>query len=105
MWTHPLTDKAGVTYAFEVRALLFGRRFAARLQRINGVSDVRPRRRWVGSSDVHIRFCYHGRECLVWEPFGDNSRWWIGPEDSESPHVSIVELEQAVARLSAWLIW
>lgn len=39
-----------------------------------------------------------GREYVVWEPCGDNSRWWIGPDDASAPHVPLDELERAIAR-------
>jgi hypothetical protein len=61
---------------------LCGRRLASTHARIDGVTDVRPRSRWVGSPDVHLRFRYRGREAIVWKPYGDNSRWWIGPENA-----------------------
>jgi hypothetical protein len=41
-----------------------------------------------GSSDVHIRFLYRGCEYVVSEPFSHNSRWWVGPEDTDAPHVA-----------------
>ena len=36
---------------------------------------------------------------IVWEPFGDNSRWWIGPDDAIAGHVSIADIERAVGDL------
>ena len=102
MRTYPIRDEAGITFAFEALALLFGRRFARKLETIDGVSNVRPRRRWVGLPDVHIQFSYRGRECIAWEPYGDSSRWWIGPENTEPPHWDLSELEKAVARFSWW---
>src|SRR5262245_1405878 len=71
---------------------------ARSLKGIPGVSDVRPRRWWVRSPDVHVRFQYQGREYVVWEPHGDNSRWWIGPEDENAPHVPLDEVEGGIAR-------
>jgi hypothetical protein len=100
MRTFPIKDDTGQVFAFEIRARLFGWRLARRLRVIPGVSDVRPRKLWVGSPDVHVRFQYHGREYIVWEPYGDNSRWWIGPEDETAPHVPLDDLERAIARSS-----
>jgi hypothetical protein len=97
MRTFPIKDSGGQVFAFEIRAQLFGWRLARRLRNITGVSDVRPRRWWVGSPDVHIRFRYHGRECIVGEPYGDNSRWWIGPDDENAQHIPLDELERAIA--------
>ncbi len=98
MHTFPIKDSAGRVFAFEIEAQFIGWRLARRLRDITGVSNVRPRKWWVGSPDVHIRFQYHGRECIVWEPFGDNSRWWIGPDDENAPFVPLDELESAIAR-------
>jgi hypothetical protein len=98
MRTFPIKDADGQMFAFEIRARLFAWRLARCLRDIPGVSDVRPRRWWVGSADVHIRFLYQGREHIVWEPYGDNSRWWIGPDDDGAPHIPLDELERAIAR-------
>jgi hypothetical protein len=95
--TYPIKDASGTIFAFEIDAQLIGHRLARVLREIDGVSDVRPRQWWFGSADVHIRYFYRGREYVVWEPFGDNSRWWIGPEDSEAPHVGIEDLERSLA--------
>ena len=97
MRTYPIEDDSGTILAFEIDAQLIGWGLARVLRRIEGVSDVRPRKWWVGSADVHMRFNYRGREYVVWEPFGDNSRWWIGPEATDTPHAACVELERAVA--------
>ena len=98
MRTFPITDKGGTVFAFEIPAQFLRWRLARRLRDIPGVYDVRPRKWWVGSPDVHIRFRYHDREFIVWEPYGDNSRWWIGPDDESAPHLSLDELERVLAR-------
>jgi hypothetical protein len=86
-------------FAFEIDARPLGRRLASVLDRIDGVSAVHRRRWWSGSPDVHVRFQYCGREYLVWEPHGDSSRWWIGPDDDTAEHVSLADVERAVAAL------
>jgi hypothetical protein len=98
MRTFPIKDDHRNVFAFEIHAQYLGWRLARRLRDIPGISDVRPRRWWVGSTDVHIRFRYRGREYLVWEPYEDNSRWWIGPEDESDPFISLDEVERAIAR-------
>ena len=97
MRTYPIRDAGGTLYAFEIRAQLIGWKVRRALRDIDGVSDVRPRRWWVGSPEIHIRFTYREREYIVWEPFGDNSRWWIGPDDTDSPHEDVEDLERAIA--------
>ena len=93
----PDRDASGTLYAFEIRAQLIGWKVRRALRDVDGVSDVRPRRWWVGSPEIHIRFTYREREYIVWEPFGDNSRWWIGPDDTDSPHEDVEDLERAIA--------
>ena len=97
MRTYPIRDDAGVLFAFEIDAPLLGRRLARVLAEVAGVSEVRRRRWWRGPPDVHIRFRYHDREFIVWEPFGDNSRWWIGPDEEDKDSISLAEIERAVA--------
>jgi hypothetical protein len=99
MRTYPIKDDAGVLFAFEIDAQLLGRGLARLLGQVEGVSNLRRRKWWVGSPDVHIRFRYREREYIVWEPFGDNSRWWIGPDDATSEHVSLADIEHALADL------
>jgi hypothetical protein len=62
MQTSPIRirDDAGVLFAFEVNAQLIGRRLAGALRQVDGVTDVRPRKWWTGSADIHIRFQYQG---------------------------------------------
>jgi hypothetical protein len=98
MRTFPITDNGGTVFAFEIPAQFLGLRLARRLRDVSGVSDVRPRKWRVGSADVHIRFRYHDREYIVWEPYGDNSRWWIGPDDENAPHIPLDQLERAISR-------
>jgi hypothetical protein len=44
------------------------------------------------TSDVRVRFDYLGQPFIVWEPFADNSRYWIGPADmvQGEPEIAVV---------------
>jgi len=97
MRTYPMRDHDGVLFAFEVSAPLLPYRLVQVLRGIEGVTDVRPRRWWFGSPDLHVRFWYHGSEYVVWEANGDSSRWWIGPDDTDAAHVPLDDLERALA--------
>jgi len=44
------------------------------------VTDAR--RQWF--NDDRIVFKFYGREVVVHEPFGDNSRYWVGPQDPDA---------------------
>ena len=45
--------------------------------------------RW---DDIHVWFRYRGVRCVVWEPYGDNSRYTIVPQDS-STAIDMAEVE------------
>lgn len=67
------------------------------LKGVDGVSEIRKRRlfsRWDG---IHVWFMYRGCECIVEEPFGDNSRYWIGSGDP-AHRIPMTDVENAFAR-------
>jgi hypothetical protein len=39
-----------------------------------------------------MRFRYYDREFIVLEPYGDNSRYWIGPDGDANTSVDVTEL-------------
>ena len=84
MRTHDILDDQGRLYAFEVDNALLGRSgVAAVVRAIPGAVVLELHRSWWGP-DEFCRFRVAGVEFRAWEPFGDNSRYWIGPEP---PHV------------------
>jgi hypothetical protein len=86
MRTFPNRNEAGVVFAFEIENVYITPRAVADvLSDIPGVSQVAVRPLFGESSDTHVRFLVHDQPCVVWEPFGDNSRYWIGgDEDSKA---------------------
>lgn len=95
--TYPiLTKDGGRPYAFEIENVYISPRTAARLlAQVSGVSNVELRRMFSKSCDVHVGFSYLGQSYMVWEPFGDNSRYWIGPTAPENDTGAIEALEAA----------
>lgn len=95
MKTHPILAKeGGRSFAFEVENAYIAPATAARLlAEVDGVTDVAPRRMFSKSDEVHVEFKYRGQPYIVWEPFGDNSRYWIGPKDEASDVGDIGALE------------
>lgn len=80
MRTFPVKDAEGRLVAFEVPNAYVGVASIARLlTSADGVAEVK-RRHPFSPGDVHVRFKHNGVACIVWEPYGDNSRYWIGPE-------------------------
>ena len=49
------------------------------LESVQGVTGVR--RNWF--NEDRFSFSFLGRPCVVNEPFGDNSRYWIGPAEKQ----------------------
>jgi hypothetical protein len=75
MRTHPTHDEEGQLFAFEISSLL-GRRFACRIAAsVPGARVLASNLR----SDVFCEFEVAGETFVIEEPFGDNSRYWIGP--------------------------
>lgn len=77
-----VTDREGRAFAFEVDNSFCDRSRVCRIAAsIPGATIVR-RPRFLSSLRVEV-FCefeIEGVRFLAWEPFGDNSRYWIGPE-------------------------
>ncbi len=83
MRTYPHVRDDGTIAYFEISngfpwSLGFMRRV---LTSVEGVSAFRRER----NSDDRFSFLYFDRRCVVHEPFGDNSRYWIGPAEPEPP--------------------
>ena len=80
MKTYPLKDETGCPFAVEVDVMLFGLRNLTRaIATVDGVSEVTVRKPFSSSGDVRATFLYGGEEFAIIEPFGDSSRYWVGP--------------------------
>jgi len=95
MQTFPLTDpESGVKYAFEIEIAYIGpKRIAKLLVEAPDVSNVKSRRLFGPDPETHVAFDYKGSSYVVWEPYGDNSRYWIGPRDATSRDVDVTPVE------------
>ena len=85
MKTYPITRDDGVTpFAFEIDHVYLSRRTIARLlDKIEGVTEVHLGGRFGSSNDVRIEFKCKDQDYIVMEPFGDSSRYWVGPKDGK----------------------
>ncbi len=63
------------------------------LTSVEGVSDFRRER----NSDDRFSFVCFGRRCVVHEPFGDNSRYWVGPAEP-APPIDMMVIRDAFTR-------
>lgn len=97
MNTYPIVDTAsGVEYAFEIENVYISVGEAVSLlRRVPGVSNVRARKPFAGDAELRVAFDYRGNACAIIEPFGDNSRFWIGPADPELTKLDLSPLRSA----------
>ncbi len=94
MQTYPIMDKQGYPFAFEIENAYVGTRAISRLlESLNGVSAVRARTLFGKWEDVHIWFQYKDRDYVVLEPYGDSSRYWIGPKEASEKALDVGDIE------------
>jgi hypothetical protein len=91
MKIYDLLDKEGRVFAFEVNNFLLSRRRLCKIvSRMPGVQIISTPR-LVSGEDEFCEFQIDGQRFVVWEPWGDSSRFWIGPKSKEwCPQVEIV---------------
>ena len=83
MKTFDIYDKDGRLHAFEVDSVLLGRRgVLAVVRRIPCTTIIKKPRLFFSwfREDVFCEFSIGDRKFVAEEPFGDNSRYWIGTE-------------------------
>jgi len=105
MKTYPIINDDGSLRGFEIAVPLSHRPIYRTLRSVEGVTDIR--RTWF--NEDRIKFKFNGEPFIVWEPWGDNSRYWIGAAEppSEQDISPIHEAFQqyrysALARLVLW---
>lgn len=96
MQTYPAKTAAdGRLIAYEIENAYIGPAAVARLlEQVASVTDVKRGRLFSGGADVHVRFKHRGQPCIAWEPYGDNSRYWVGPEDPDAYAASLQDVVQ-----------
>jgi hypothetical protein len=99
MKTFPAASLASRQIAFEISNVFVTRRQIAKLiSGIPGVTRVVVGAHFGSSSDLRLTFDYYGEEYIVWEPYGDSSRYWIGPRSLTDASRDCAELEHAFQR-------
>ena len=109
MRTYPNLDSNGELCAFEVDNMLIGAATIGRILRKQVGAQITFQPRWTFTvGDVRLEFTVNSADFVVIEPFEDNSRYWIGPEQgglTRNPVIDVVH--QAIARYKptpiAWL--
>ena len=93
MKIYDLHDKEGNAFAFEVENTLLGRRGACRVVRSIPGAVILKKPRFLSwfREEVFCEFEIGGHKFQIWEPYGDNSRYWVGPEPvSNTEQIKIV---------------
>jgi hypothetical protein len=97
MKTYPEKNDAGEKHAFEIANNFLSSNGIARfIGRCPGVKITRVRRIYALDDEVHVEFELNGDRYHVWEPFGDNSRLWIGPAQGQQRFQSIDLIQRYV---------
>lgn len=83
MTTYDIKDDQGRIFAFEIENDLIGRRGVVRVAK--GIAGCTIKRKPIFLSwfreDSFCEFEVDGQLYIAEEPFGDNSRYWIGPKN------------------------
>jgi hypothetical protein len=91
MKTYPILRADGTVQAFEISSSwLTFRPIYKLLRSVRSVDNIK--RNWF--NEDRISFTFHGRLCVINEPWGDNSRFWIGPVAPE-PELDVTRLHDA----------
>ncbi|MGQ0620019.1 MAG: hypothetical protein ACT4QA_08905 [Panacagrimonas sp.] len=99
MKTYPINTESEHCYAFEIEnAYITPRKIARLLKGFGGVSAIHTRKPFSSSNSIHVSFHYMGREFIVWEPFGDNSRYWIGPKHEKGNSTDVNAIREVFDR-------
>lgn len=101
METYPHSQKGedDQPIAFEIDNVYIGPgAIASLLEAIKGITDVRKEGFGGMPREIHVRFKYQGYDYVVWEPYGDNSRYCIGPDNPDECKKSIRPIEEVFKR-------
>jgi hypothetical protein len=95
MKTHPLFGSdCGRKFAFEIeRAYIAPAAVARILSDVAHVTDIERRKMFSAIADVILSFNYKGQAYIVWKPYGDSSRYWVGPGPETERDVDITPIE------------
>ena len=103
MRTFPIELREGRIHAFEITSSwLRMRPLLEVLRSVEGVSEVKRK----FFSEDRVTFRFHGHDAVVHEPFGDNSRYWVGlAEPDRSNEVDLRPIHEAFERYNGYTIW
>ncbi len=94
MKVYKLHSDDGHFQAFEIdNAYIRPKSIRKLLSNLKEVVEISLQSEHRASIDIKLSFKYCGIKYIVWEPYGDNSRYWIGPEsEGEYPDLDLQPL-------------
>jgi hypothetical protein len=93
MRTYKLYRDNGHFFAFEIEnAYIRPPKIAKLLEGVGEVTDIHEGKKFNLPEDVHVKFRYQGKDFIVWEPYGDSSRYWVGSESEEDIDIHPLEM-------------
>jgi hypothetical protein len=98
--TYPLRRNDGSLYAFEIGIVISMVPIKRILRSVDGVTSVKRQFR----SDDRLTFSFNGVPWVVHEPWGDNSRYWIGPREGADHSFDVAPIHDAFARYRSPLV-
>jgi hypothetical protein len=93
MKTYPVLSDKGDFLGFEIDNTLIRVSTIVKLLQKNLKIQNIQKQKFFDSSEVRINFIYKNKDYIVWEPFGDNSRYWIGLVDGEKLENNLEDLK------------
>ena len=95
MKTFPIRRSDGFLHAFEIGNTFISMGSIKRILRsVQGVSDLKRHFR----TDDRLTFVLNGESWVVHEPWGDSSRYWIGPKEAANHAIRVEPVHEAFAR-------
>lgn len=80
-------------FAFEIESIYISSRKMESILKANPLITITKKRAMFREGENLFEFSLSGESFVVWEPFGDSSRYWIGPKDEDLQPYEIKELE------------
>ena len=92
MKTHPILRADGSMLAFEVTSAWISFRPLFKILRsVDGITNAR--RNYFNENRLTFLFC--GQPFVVNEPWGDNSRYWVGPKQPDQCSIDVGRINKA----------
>lgn len=107
MKTYPISDQLPQhCWAFEIENIYLTRaRIAKLLLGVTEVSGVVVLRTLKDTDGVRLTFKYRSHDFVVWEPYGDSSRYWIGPDEENDKSQDLEAIRIVFERYQPPFIW